>query len=267
MATVNTIKDRINGYKSVTDYKLTARLPVAVILNGRSFSKATSLLEKPFSNKFMEVMSTVLIKLSHDVDGCVFSYSFNDEIILILRNDQSVDTEIWYENSIQKMVSAISSIATLQFNKMAASLGMDIVGEPIFLSECFALPSIQETISFLSFKQQQAFHNSISLACFHELLKKYNFDTVKSTLTGRSPEEKLEILNDECNVNYNDYPLAFKRGIACYRVPKLITTKSGETFKNKWAIDTSLPIFSKDDDLLANIFKSGRDIFRANRDI
>ncbi len=41
MAQINTLKERIKSYEDLTDYKLMPKVPVIIVLNGRSFRKCT----------------------------------------------------------------------------------------------------------------------------------------------------------------------------------------------------------------------------------
>ena len=110
------LKDRIAVYENTADTKLLPRLPLIVTINGRSFSKITSLLEKPYCPKFAECMYATMQRLVQEIDGSVFAYSFSDEIIIVARNDQTLDTHPWYDNKVQKIVSAVSSVASAHFN-------------------------------------------------------------------------------------------------------------------------------------------------------
>lgn len=264
MTVINTLRERIESYEEESDRKLLKKVPVVFVINGRSFKKITSLLVKPFSSEFMELMCATMIKLSHEIDGATFSYTFNDEIVIIARNDQNIDTGAWYDNKIQKMVSVASSLATLEFNRIANMNKVQLFGDPVFTTKAFVVPNITEAINVLVSKQQQAFHISLHLACFYELLKKkHNPDTVRQTLFEKSTTAKAEILFEECNIDFNNYPLPFRRGVAAYRVPKVVQTADGEELKNKLTVDMDLPLFIKEHDFLGNIFRSGHDIIRA----
>lgn len=263
MSVINTLRERIDSFEELTNLKLLNKLPVIISLNGRSFKKVTSLLNKPFDSKFMDLMCGTMIKLSQEIDGTVFSYCYNDEIIIISRNDQTIDTEPYYGNSIQKIVSASAAIATFEFNRLAKINNVQLFGDPIFISKVFAVPTITEAINTLIMKQQNCFHSALSMACFYELLKKYDLYTVKQTLLGKSTStSKAEILFEACNIDFNSYPLTFKRGVSCYRAPKIINMGGDEKIKNSLIIDTEIPIFTKDQDFLRSIFRDGRDIFR-----
>lgn len=264
MTVINTLRERIESYEEEADKKLLKKVPVVLIINGRSFKKITSLLVKPFSTEFMELMCATMIKLSHEIDGTTFSYTFNDEIVIVSRNDKNLETGAWYDNRIQKMVSAASSIATLEFNRMAGINKVQLFGDPVFTTKAFVVPNITEAINLLISKQQQAFHAALHLACFYELLKKkHDPDTVRQTLAEKSASGKIEILFEECNIDFNNYPLPFKRGVAAYRVPKVVQTADGEELKNKLIVDMELPLFVKEHNFLGTIFNTGHDIIRA----
>lgn len=251
----DTLKDRVFAYEDISDFKLTRRLPVIITLNGRGFRKTTSLINKPFSKEFSAVMGQTLIKLASEIEGAVFLYSFNDEINIVCRNDQNLETEAWYDNSVQKIVSASAAVASISLYDAALKSDVKLLGTPVFLAKTFIVPSLTETINYLIAKQHQASHTAISMACFYELLKKHSADKVIKLLKHLSIEEKYDILIKDCDVDLQSYPLAFWRGIACYRTPKLVTTSYGEEMKNKLTIDDELPFFNKEQIFLANLLK------------
>lgn len=252
------LKDRIESYQNSSDFKLLNKLPIIICVNGQNFSKITSLIDKPYCKIFAEGMSSVMLKLCIELQGAIFGYQFNDEIVIITRNDQNIDATAWYDNKIQKISSITSSIATLHFNNFISSHDVNLLGTPLFTSQIFAVPNIVEAINTLVYKQQYNFHISIQSACLYELLKKYDKNSIKEMLNGLNIDEKVDILSQECNIDFNQYPSSFRRGAAAYKVPKIVN----EVMKNKWIINTELPIFTKDQSFLSNIFKNGSDIFR-----
>jgi tRNA(His) guanylyltransferase len=253
------LKDRISSYQEASDHKLLNRLPIIIYINGRSFSKNTSLLDKPYCSKFSECILSTTLRLCSEIDGALFAYQHNDEIVIVARNDQNPDTIPWFDNKIQKICSATASIATSHFSKCANAIDLNLTSEPAFVSQVFAVPNVAEAINTMVYKQQQNFHSSIQFACFYELLKKYDKNIIKEMLSGLSLDEKIDLLNQECEIDFNDYPMVFRRGAAAYKVPKV----SDGSMKNKWSINLELPIFTKDQSFLTNIFKNGCDIFRS----
>lgn len=253
------LKDRIESYQAATDYKLLNKVPIIIVINGRSFAKATQLLDKPYCPKFSECMLSTMIRLCADVEGAIFAYQHNDEIVLVARNDQSNETNAWYDNKIQKICSITAAIATLHFNERASALQLNVSGSPVFTSQVFVVPTIAEATNTFVYKQQQNFHTSIQSACLYNLLNKYDKNAIKEMLTGLSIDEKIDLLNQECGIDFNEYAPVFRRGAACYKSPKVVDG----VMKNKWYLNSELPIFTRDQSFLTNIFKNnGIDIFR-----
>lgn len=253
------LKDRIDSYQATSDYKLLARLPLIIVINGRAFSKLTQLLDKPYCPKFTECVLSTMLRLCTEVEGALFGYQHNDEIVLVVRNDQNPDTLPWYDNRVQKICSVTAAIATMHFNDCATKLGLNLTSDPIFTSQVFAVPTIGEAVNTLVYKQQHNFHTSIQFACFYELLlKKYDKNAIKEMLSGLSTDEKIDLLRQECQIDFNDYPTSFRRGTASYKVPKLMDGSP----RYKWHLNSEPPIFTKDQSFLSNIFKQGADIFR-----
>ena len=252
------LKDRIESYQNASDYKLINKLPIIICINGRAFSKNTSLIDKPYCTQFAECMLAVTLKLCSEIDGALFAYQYNDEIVLITRNDQTMETLPWFDNRLQKICSITSSIASLQFNKYANKIDLNLLGEPTFTSQVYAVPNIMEAVNTIIYKQQNNFHISIQFACFYELLKKYDKNAIKEMLSGMSVDEKIDLLKQECNVDFNKYAPSFRRGAACYKVPQIVN----DVVKNKWEVDLELPIFTKEQSFLTNIMKNGADIFK-----
>lgn len=252
------LKDRIDSYQESSDYKLLNKVPLIISINGRAFSKLTSLLDKPYCIKFSECILSTMLRMCSEIEGALFAYQHNDEIVILVRNDQTLDTSPWYDNKLQKICSVTSSIATLHFNNCANRIDLNLLGDPLFTSQIFPVPNIMEAINTIIYKQQHNFQTSIQFACFYELLKRYDKPTIKEMLNGLSMDEKIDLLHQECNINFNEYPSSFRRGSACYKSQKIING----AIKNKWAINSELPIFTKDQSFLGNIVRMGSDIFR-----
>ena len=198
-----------------------------------------------------------MVKLCTSIEGAMFAYSHNDEIIIAARNDQNANSEPWFDNKIQKICSTTASLATLHFNQKASGLQLNLTGDAIFTAQTFVVPTAAEAINTFIFKQQQNFHTSIQSACLYNLLSLYDKNTIKDMLTGLSIDEKIDLLSQECHINFNDYPSSFRRGTAAYKAPKIIDG----IVKNKWMLNCELPIFAKDP-FLSDLFRNGSDIFR-----
>jgi tRNA(His) 5'-end guanylyltransferase len=247
------LKERIIEYQSVSDSKLLPKLPVIICINGNGFTKTTQFLTKPYCDKFDECMLSTMLRLCSYVEGTFFSYQHNDEIVLISRNDQSLDTNLWYNGNVQKICSIVSSAATLYFNEAISALNLNMTGDVLFTTNIFTVPNQTEAINTIIYHQQQNLFTSIQSACLYNLLNKYDKNIIKDMLNGLNIDEKISLLNQECEINFNDYPLAFRRGSAAYKKSTIID----EIIKNKWVIDSELPLFTRNQSFLNNIFKLG----------
>lgn len=243
------LRERVNSYRDFSDYKLLPKLPTITVINGRQFRKITSLLEKPFDVRFVELMAGSAIKLLHEIDGSMFAFAFSDEIVVVSRNDQTISTEPYYDGKIQKIASITASVATLEFNRLAAKREVELFGDPVFTSECFIVPNVMEAVNFIISKQQQAFYTALYQTCYYLMSKSYDADRVKDILNSKTLEEKIEILKDDFDRDFMSEPLMVQRGIGLYRTNKVF---DGEV-KRKLTVDMELPLFGKDIDFLVDI--------------
>jgi tRNA(His) guanylyltransferase len=248
------LKDRVDQHIRACTQYMTAKLPVIITINGRGFTKLTTLLDKPYSATFAKALCATLSHLVKEIDGAVFGYSFDDELVIVSRNDQAPETQPWYNNDTQKLASVASSIATLHFNDIVRADDISII-EPTFYSKVFAVPNIVEAANVLICKQQKAMQSSVYYACVAGLLKSYSIDKINKMLEDVSTEDRIELLSSECGIDYNDYPSIFRRGAAWYRKPKMIEYDGVKTTKMAWEFDHELPIFSKDTGFLIDILE------------
>lgn len=245
------LKDRIENYRQIVDSRIMPKVPIVICINGRNFAKTTQLLDKPFCKDFYECILATMLKLCSNIEGSIFAYQHNDEIVIITKNDQNIDTDPWCDNKIQKICSITSAAATLYFNEAISSLQLNTSGDSLFTSQIFGVPNQSEAINTIIYHQQQNFHTSIQSACLYNLLNKYDKNTIKDMLNGLNIDEKIGLLLQECDINFNDYPLSFKRGAAVYKTQQIVD----DNLKNKWIINDALPIFTKDQSFLTNIFR------------
>lgn len=263
------LADRQKEYEQAFDFKIIRRIPIVIRVDGRSFSRITRKLPRPFCPLMMEVMAETMLEVSKKLDGAIFAYQQSDEINFLLRNDQTVDTEPFFGNRIQKITSIAAATTTLAFNRLKESSGLKLAGEAIFDARVVGVPTVTESINNLIWRQQDCTRNAITNAALAELGKKYGRKTAAKILHGRNAEERKEILLDDCEIDFDTYyPSKFRYGIAVFKAPKIIETEShGQVTRNKWVIDYNIPKFTEDREFVLDILNSGRDILRAERDL
>lgn len=263
---LESLRERQEEYKKPFDYQITKRMPIIITASGRSFKRFTKNLDKPYCSEFSRAMASTMLYSIMEMQGSVFGYQYNDEITFILRNDQSLDSEPWYQNKIQKLVSITSSMTTLGLYKSISNLNNKILtsGDAIFDCDVLAVPYLSEAVNNLIYKQQLNYKKALSLAVETELIKKFGKRAALKALYKKTSDEKKELLLHHCDIDFEEqYPSAFYRGIAAYKIPTLLQYKDENQIRNKWSLNANLPVFVDDKDFLFNILLNGHDIYRA----
>ncbi len=261
----DSLGDRMKAYyENRAKTYLTRRMPVIIRLDGKAFHTLTKGLKKPYDEIFHNTMNATMKYLCEHIQGCKLGYTQSDEITLLLTDDDTIDTDAWFDNNVQKICSVSASMATLAFNKFFAeeiniwdkANGLAAIGYlnedkdsalvklhdaywkayhkgAMFDSRCFNIPK-DEVINCFIWRQQDATRNAI------QMLGQCNFS--HKELQGKSCNNIQDILMIQKGINFNDMPTEFKRGVCCY---KRSVEKNGAT-RSEWFIDKETPIFTQD---------------------
>lgn len=262
--------DRQKGYELASDFCLMRRVPVIIRVDGRSFSKATRRLTRPYCPRMIELMSTTMLLAAKQIDGATFAYQQSDEITFVLRNDQSLDTIPWFGNRVQKIASITAGLCTYIFNEELWTMDdpPELMGPTLFDARAFTVPSAGEAINNLVFRQQDCSRNALTAAAYAALGKKFGKKTAYRMLHGKGHEERAGLLLDECGIDFErDYPVAFKHGVAAYRTPHLVDTEQGKVTRHKWIVDLDFPKITENRDFVEGIIDTGSDVLRPERDL
>lgn len=264
----DSLGDRQKDYEKAFDYEMIRRTPVIVRVDGRGFSKLTRKLQRPYEPIFLEAMAETMFYLVSEMAGAVFAYQQSDEITFVLRNDQTLDSEPWYGNRIQKLCSISAALATKGLEKALAKheTKLPLVGDGIFDARVFAVPTISEAVNNLIWRQQDCTRNAVSNATQALLGKKIGKKTAFNLLKGKSVKDRIELLKEECEIDFfEEFPAAFKSGVGAYKMPIVIPTSTGiDSTRKKWILDWELPNFVTSRDFVYNIILTGQDVFREN---
>lgn len=251
----DSLGNRMKEYENAYRLYLPKKLPVIIRIDGRAFHTFTKGFKRPFDEFFQGIMSLMTKELCEAVAGVKLAYTQSDEISLLLTNDDDINTEPWFNNNLQKLVSLSASIATLAFNKYyEAELYHDFKDDvkpyvsgiwcAQFDARAFVLPK-EEVVNYFIWRQQDATRNSIqmvaqSLYSHKELLNK-------------NTSEQQEMIFQK-GQNWNDYPTRYKRGL-CYLKRKIELQAGEETWlRNQWVADLDIPIFTQDRSYIENTF-------------
>jgi tRNA(His) guanylyltransferase len=213
MAKIDALGDRMKGYEQAkAGERLMPLLPACVRLDGKCFSNFTHDLIRPFDERFHAVMCYTTERLVTETNACI-GYTQSDEISLVFYSP-SMDSQIFYDGKLQKMVSVLASMATFFFREGLEKFLPEKIGK-IALFDCrvWNVPNLMEATNTVLWREIDATKNAVSMAA-------RSFYSHKE-LHNKSGKEKQEMMFQK-GQNFNDYPVSFKRG-TYYRRTKEMT--------------------------------------------
>lgn len=239
---------RMKSYESLYEYKLMSRLPTICRLDGKGFSKLTKSLkcEKPFDKKFLDWMSQATLALVEEAQDCVIGYTQSDEITLILTPNVGIESEAWFDNRIQKISSILSSTATGAFIISMNACGVSVKSLPKFDCRVHSVPSIEEAINNLRWRQRDCIKNSISSATYYEVGKKVGKGTARGMLDKLNQNQRQDLLFKETGINWADYPVELKQGIMFIKEELSVRTENGAVLRKKWICKPAISFLNDD---------------------
>lgn len=239
-------------------------------IDGRAFHSFTKGLKKPYDEIFHNAMNQTMKYLCENIQGCKLGYTQSDEITLLLTDYDTLTTNAWFNNNVQKICSISASMATMAFNSffqdnvnnyvdvVIAMQDGDVennyletlnqkIGMAMFDSRCFNIP-IEEVVNCFIWRQQDATRNAI------QMLGQTYFS--HKELNNKSCNDIQDMLMLQKNINFNNMPTEFKRGVCC--IKKIIQNptvdiKDGACPVQRWVIDKNIPIFSQNRDYIEQL--------------
>jgi len=110
--------DRMKEYEYSFRYTLPRRTYTIIRIDGKAFHTYTKELRKPFDEGLIKDMNNTAIYLCEQIMGAKFAYVQSDEISILITDFDALETQPWFKNNIQKMVSVAASMATAKFNQL-----------------------------------------------------------------------------------------------------------------------------------------------------
>lgn len=232
----NNLSDRMKEYERAGEVRLTRRLPMIIRLDGKAFHSWTRKTGcvRPFDHALMDMMAGLTQYLAENVSGTVLGYTQSDEISLLVRDDQSIDTDAWFDKRLQKVVSIASALATYWFN---ANNVFERKVPAFFDARAFVLPE-REVRNYFIWRQEDATTNSLSMLA--QSLYAHG------ELQGRKWSELQELCWKKGR-NWNNLATAEKRGVCVYRHEVVREGPNGPVTRMKFFIDREIPVFTSPD--------------------
>lgn len=231
--------DRIKeNYEDAYRIILPKRMPVICRVDGKSFHSYTKGLARPFDQNLIDCMNETAIYVCKNVQGCKLAYLQSDEISFVITNYDELNTEAFFNNNLQKMVSIIAAMTSSYFTSISDRIfGKIKVAQ--FDARAFVVPK-EEVNNAILFRQQDATRNSLQMLA-HSLYSHKELNNKKS--------HDLHEMCFQKGQNWNDLPTSQKRGRCVVRkevVKDAVGPNSGTmTIRKQWAIDNEIPIFSQ----------------------
>lgn len=178
-------------------------LPILARIDGRSFSKFTHGLERPFDRRLSQLMIDTVKFLVRETNAAC-GYTQSDEITLGW-HAPTFDSQVIFDGRISKLCSVLASMTTVYFNRhLPAHLPAEYADRlPHFDARVWSVPNLEEAANAFLWREFDATKNAISMAARHYYSHKQ--------LDNKNGGEMLAMLADK-GVRWDDYPEFFKRG-------------------------------------------------------
>ena len=193
-------------------------LPICARLDGRSFSRFTKGMKRPYDPTFTRIMVETTRYLVEETNACI-GYTQSDEISLVYYSDK-VESQVFFDGRIQKMNSVLASMCSVFFNITLQDVAEDLLSReselriqevwqgkalemPIFDCRVWTVPNQVEACNNLLWREADCFKNAVSMSA-----REYYSDKELFKKNGSQMQEMMF----KKGMNFNDYPSFFKRG-------------------------------------------------------
>jgi tRNA(His) guanylyltransferase len=245
--------ERMKDYENRSRHLLPRRTYTIMRLDGKAFHTFTKKMkfERPYDLRLMRVMDNTAIALCENIQGAVMAFVQSDEITLLLTDFTTLKTDAWFDGNIQKMTSISASIATVAFNNgmyLDDEILANMDNVAYFDSRVFPMPSADEVVNNFIWRQQDSTRNSIQMGAQALYSQK--------ELHGKNGSQLQELMFQK-GINWNDYPVGFKRGRMIVREQyehSGLNKKTGQeekSIRHRW-VSVEPPIFTQDKNFLLN---------------
>lgn len=189
----------MKGYEAAeTARKLDPTLPIYARIDGRSFSRFTRGMHRPFDAAFTGAMIETTKHLLHATHARI-GYCQSDEISLVWLAEP--ESDVIFSGKVQKMVSILASLAAAKFNQVIPQKWRGRL--PHFDCRVFQLPSKDEAANVVLWRAMDARKNAISMVAQDNFSHKQ--------LHGKDQKAMLKMLSD-AGVSMDDFPVCFRLG-------------------------------------------------------
>lgn len=147
----DSLGDRMKGYEAITRYKAVKKVPLLVRVDGKAFHTLTKTAKKPFDKDLIGAMIHGAKETFKEMQGCKAAYVQSDEVTFLLTDYESINTDAWFDNNIQKIASITASLMSVHFNHYLRFTDFEYnKGKPpVFDARVFTVPKEDVVNCFL----------------------------------------------------------------------------------------------------------------------
>lgn len=203
-------------------------MPKILRIDGKAFHTFLRHAVKPYDKRVMDAMVLSAADLMAEMGGTArMAYIQSDECSVVINDGISQNSQPWFDNNIQKIVSVAACTFGNSFNGYYQGTDEDAA----FDARIFVLPDLTELTNNLIWRQQDATRNSIQTygrAYFSQ-----------AEMHGLRNDDVQAKLLAEHDTNWNDFPTWTKRGAIVRRVE---------------SPDYEIPIFTTDREYISKLY-------------
>ena len=202
--------DRMKGYEAASEgARFDVLKPIYARIDGRSFSKFTRGMERPYDGRLSEAMTGTmsgLIEKTHARLG----YTQSDEISLVYVAE-TPESDVLFNGRPFKMTSVLAALATALFTAQLRIVGLGDYADrlPHFDCRVCQLPDRTEAVNMFLWRWKDAVKNAV------QMVAQANFSTKQ--LHGKHGGEMREMLAEK-GIEFDALPAFFRRGTFGRRV-------------------------------------------------
>lgn len=253
--TKDSLGERMKMYENSYRNHLPENLPIIIRLDGAHFHTFTKGLVKPFDEKLMDAFAETCKYLAEKINGVKYVYHQSDEISLLIRNDDNLNTQPWFKNNLQKLVSISASLVTAKFNEEIRKHYPE-KELATFDSRVFILPE-KEVHNYFVWRQNDCMRNAVSMVA-QSLFSQSELSKVKK-------DSMIEKMLNEKDVDfYKEISIAKQRGTSFEKEKTVLMPNENfkDVYNNQepivrsyWKQNLDMPILSENKEILYKYLK------------
>lgn len=210
---------------------LPRRTYVIIRVDGKAFHTYTRNCQRPFDPALAQIMDETAVFMCSQIQGAKLGFVQSDEISILLTDFDEINTDMWFDGGVQKIVSVSASLATAGFEKARPRWSGTLEPGALFDSRVFIIPDRIEVANYFVWRQQDASRNSV------QMLAQSHY--TQPELHGKNSADLHDMIHAKGG-NWNYEPVRFKRGAA-------VIDKQG------WFADQHTPVFTAEREYLTEL--------------